>query len=163
MCDSVNWTALSAIATTAGTFIVGWYTWETHKLRQLSQTQVEVAQKQLQSLVAAIQPHFIFEFPHNYIMTDAKELSLTVTNAGGQARNVRAISTQVAVTIPTSVLDTGQGSRHQHWKFASTNASIDPVHSEFRFDLEFEDEHGVTRKQSFRRKDDLIAREESSQ
>jgi len=158
MC-SLDWSALSAIATTIGTGIVGWYTWETQKLRRISQTQVSVAQQQLDALIAGVQPHFLFEFPQNYFMTDNKTLTLTVTNSGGQARNVKAISSEVVVEIPSSVLDTGQGSLHQHWNFsAAPGSSIDAVHSSFGFRIEFEDQHGTVRSQVLERKDDRITR-----
>lgn len=144
----INWTAVSAISTAIGTIVVAWYTWETHGLRSLSQSQLDVSQKQLDALGASIQPHFLFEFG---LTNDPNSLTLTVRNSGGEARHLKVTSNDITCEIPKTNLSNLSG-EHQHWKFTAQRESLKIKVDEFRFEVSYEDQHGLKKLQKFKRR-----------
>ena len=144
MC-SLDWTAVSAIATTIGTFIVGWYTFETQKLRVIGQRQLDV-------LIASVQPYFVIKLEP---LTDlTSPMVLTIHNYGGPARNITTHSEMIQIEIQSEVFPQGS---HQHWKVRPKLQTEWVYSMKFDFDLRYQDQHGISQKKIFYRIDDLVS------
>lgn len=153
MCNiltEVNWTAVSAISTVAGTIIVAWYSWETHKLRKLTQSQFD-------AMSAAVQTHFMITVEP---LIDLKSpLRLTIHNHGGPARIIVASSDLVLVETQSSLVLPGS---HQHWSITSKTDTNWGHSMDFDYAIYFEDQHGVSHERRYRKSGDSVTAVDST-